>query len=158
MHTFTASTFAVVRLEDLDEIARLTADLTAVYRPVNSQELFAVERMALAQQSILRAARLEAGLFTACLDQALDHSGNPIIPMSQELAGDGDIEITRAQNRNYALGEGFHRLARQSNGWSLFLRYKAQAERLYRRAVEEFERLKALRPDLANEPISTDVG
>ena len=32
-HGFTASTFAVVRLEDLDEIARLTADLTAVYRP-----------------------------------------------------------------------------------------------------------------------------
>ena len=79
MHSFTASTFAVVRLEDLNEIARLTDDLTAVYRPVNSQELFAVERMALAQQSILRAARLEAGLFTACLDQALDHSGNPII-------------------------------------------------------------------------------
>src|SRR5437773_4314005 len=160
-HGFTASTFAVVRLEDLDEIARLTADLTAVYQPFNSQELFALERMALAQQAILRAARLEAGLFTACLDQALDHTGHPIIPMSQELAGDGDIEITRAQNRNYALGEGFHRLARQSNGWSLFLRYQAQAERLYRRAVEEFERLKALRPvlpkaprpDLPNEPI-----
>jgi hypothetical protein len=27
--------------------------------------------------------------------------------MSQELAGDGDIEITRAQNRNYCLAEGF---------------------------------------------------
>src|SRR5437899_6770682 len=75
-HGFTASTFAVVRLEDLDEIARLTADLAAVYQPVNSQELFALERMALAQQDILRAARLEAGLFTACLDQALDHNGH----------------------------------------------------------------------------------
>jgi hypothetical protein len=152
-HGFTASTFAVVRLEDLNEIAHLRADLTAVYGPVNSQELFALERMALAQQALLRAARLESGLFTTCLDQALDHGSHPIIPMSQDLVGDGDIEITRAQNRNYALGEGFLRLARQSSGWSLFLRYQAQAERHYRRAVEEFERLKALRAELPNEPM-----
>src|SRR6185295_3217593 len=79
--------------------------------------------------------------------------GDPIIDMSQELAGDGDIEITRAQNRNYALAEGFHRMARQSNSWSLFLRYQAQAERHYRRAVEEFDRLKALREELPNEAI-----
>jgi hypothetical protein len=65
-----------------------------------------------------------------------------------------DIEITRAQNRNYALAEGFHRMARQpANTWSLFLRYQAQAERHYRRAVEEFDRLKRLRPELPNEPI-----
>jgi hypothetical protein len=65
-----------------------------------------------------------------------------------------DIEITRAQNRNYALAEGFHRMARQpDNTWSLFLRYQAQAERHYRRAVEEFDRLKRLRPELPNEPI-----
>ena len=48
-HGFTASTFAVVRLEDLQEIAHLKSDLTAVYQPVNSQELFAIERMALTQ-------------------------------------------------------------------------------------------------------------
>ena len=65
--------------------------------------------------------------------------------MHPELAGDGDIEITRAQNRNYLLGEGFHRMASKSNSWSLFLRYHAQAERHYRRAVEEFERLRRLR-------------
>ena len=41
----------------------------------------------------------------------------------------------------------------QSNSWSLFLRYQAQAERHYRRAIEEFERLKALRAKLPNEPI-----
>jgi len=64
-----------------------------------------------------------------------------------------DIEITRAQNRNYALAEGFHRMARQGNSWSLFLRCQALAERHYRRAVEEFERLKALRADLPNEAI-----
>jgi hypothetical protein len=73
--------------------------------------------------------------------------------MSRDLAGDGDIEITRAQNRNYALAEGFHRMARQGNSWSLFLRYQAQAERHYRRAVEEFDRPKALRVELPNEAI-----
>jgi hypothetical protein len=153
-HGFTASTFAVVRLEDLQEIAHLKTDLTAVYQPVNSQELFALERMALTQQAMLRAARLESGLFTNCLDLALNDNGTAIATMSRELAGDGDIEITRAQNRNYALADGFDRMARKpANTWSLFLRYQAQAERQYRRAVEEFDRLKALRPELPNEPI-----
>src|ERR1035438_5684400 len=87
-HGFTASTFAVVRLEELDEVARLREDLIAVYQPVNSQELFAVERIALAQQAL-----------------------------------------------------------------TLFLRYQAQTERLYRRAIEEFDRLKARRHELPNEPI-----
>ena len=73
--------------------------------------------------------------------------------MSPDLAGDGDIEITRAQNRNYALAEGFHRMARQGTSWSLLLRYQAQAERHYRRAVEEFDRLKPLRAHLPNEAI-----
>jgi hypothetical protein len=36
----------------------------------------------------------------------------------------------------------------------LFLRYKVQTEREYRRALEDFERLKALRHELPNEPIS----
>jgi len=147
-HGFTASTFAVVRLEDLQEVAHLQADLASVYQPINSQELFAVERIALAQQALLRAARLESGLFTTCMNESLDSSGQPIIPMSRELAGDGDLEITQAQNRNYALAEGFDRMVRQSNSWSLLLRYQAQAERHYRRAIEEFERLKALRQDL----------
>ena len=44
-------------------------------------------------------------------------------------------------------------MAGKSNSWSLCLRYQAQAERHYRRAVEEFERLKALRGELPNEPI-----
>ncbi len=156
-HGFTASTFAVVRLEDLNEVANLRADLLALLQPVNSQELYAIERIALTQQALLRAARLETGLFTTCLNEALDSSGNPVLLMDKELAGDGDIEITHAQNRNYLLGEGFHRMVRQSNSWSLALRYQVLTERHYRRAVEEFERLKALRPELPseipNEPI-----
>ena len=151
-HGFTASTFAIVRLEDLDEIAHLKADLIDVYQPINSQELFAIERIALAQQALLRAARLESGMFTTALDEAVAGDGQPLILLSRELTG--DIEITREQNRNYCLAEGFHRLARKSNCWSLLLRYQAQSERMYRRAIEEFERLKKLRPDLPNEPIS----
>ena len=151
-HGFTASTFAVVRLEEIDEVARLKDDLIATYAPVNAQEMFALERMALAQQMILRAARLEAGLFTAALDQALSSSDEPLVLMEESLTC--DLEVCRAQNRNFLLAFGLDKIVRQANTWSLFLRYQAQAERLYRRAVEEFERLKALRPELPNEPIS----
>src|SRR5215472_12519925 len=87
-HGFTASTFSIIRVEDVDEIARLRADLIACYQPVNSQELFALERMAIAQQTLLRAARLEAGLCTTTLDYALDSHCNPIVTMSPELVGD----------------------------------------------------------------------
>ena len=152
-HGFTATTFAVIQLEDLHQVANLRADLIAVYQPVNSQELFAIERIALTQQAILRAARLEAGLFSSCLNEFLDGSGNPMFPPSPELDGIGDIEITRVQNRNWVLGESFRRCVDQSNTWTLFIRYQTQAERQYRRAIEEFERLKALRPDLPNEAI-----
>ena len=153
-HGFTAFSYAVVRLEDLNEVANLKDDLVAFYQPVNSQELFAVERIALAQQALLRAARLESGLFTTCLNSCYDPFGEPMVLMNEELAGNGDIEITRAQNRNYLLGEGFHRMAGKSNSWSLCLRYQAQTERHYRRAVEEFDRLKALRAEIPNEAIS----
>jgi len=44
--------------------------------------------------------------------------------------------------------------ARSSNAWPLFLRYKVLTEREYRRALEDFDRLKALRHELPNEPIS----
>ena len=60
-HGFTASVFAVVRLEELDEVARLREDLIACYRPVNSQELFAIERIALAQQSLFRTCAFRFG-------------------------------------------------------------------------------------------------
>ena len=155
-HGFTASTFTVARLEDLQEVAHLKADLTALYQPVNSQEIFALDHMAIAQQTVLRAARLEAGLFTTCLDMALNDDETPITPMTPHLAGNGDlsldIEITRAQNRNYALADGFHRMVRQANSWSLFLRYQAQAERHYRRAVEEFDASNRSEPNYQTNP------
>jgi hypothetical protein len=43
-HEFTATTFPIVRFEEVDEVARLREDLIAAYRPVNSQELFAIDR------------------------------------------------------------------------------------------------------------------
>src|SRR5207249_10653596 len=106
-----------------------------------------------AEQTLLRAARLESGLFTTCLNETLDPADEPMLLMSPELAA-GDIEITRAQNRNFLLGEGFHRMVGKSNSWSLFLVYQAQSQRHYRRAVEEFERLHRLRSKPSNEPIS----
>ena len=149
-HGFTASTFAIARIEEVQAVAHLRADLVSVYQPVNSQELFAIERIALAQQTLLRAARLEAGLFINCLNEALDPGGRPPFLKPDPTA---DPEIARVQNRNFALGEGFHRMAKAAGSWGLFLRYQAQAERNYRRAVEEFERLKALRDELPNERV-----
>jgi hypothetical protein len=151
-HGFTASTFAVVRLEDLQEIAHLRAGLIAAHRPINAQELFAIERIALAQQVVLRTARLESGLFTTCLNQALDPSAAQTPPVDEDLTGKGDIAIARAQNPNYLLGEGFYQAAIQSTGWTLAKRYQAKAERHYRSAVEELDRLKALRPKLPKLP------
>ena len=152
-HGFTASTFAVVRLEEIDDVARLKDDLVACHHPVNSQELFAIERIALAQQALLRSARLENGMFTTCLNESLTDDGRPLIGISPHLV-DQDNQIVQAQNLNFLLAEGFQRLINKSpDGWSLFLRYQAQTERLYRRAIEDFERLKALRHELPNEPI-----
>jgi hypothetical protein len=137
-HTFSASSFAVARLEDVEEIAKLRADLVACYQPVNSQELFALERMALAQQMILRAARLEAGLFSP----ASNHAG----------------DSTSAENQD-SVCRAFLHAARDSDSFVLFLRYQAQAERLYRRALEEFKRLKRLRSELPAQPgVQADAG
>jgi hypothetical protein len=151
-HGFRASSFAVVRLEDLDEVEKLKADAIACYRPVNSQELVAVERIAMAQQQIFRGARLDAGMFTSAMNEVLDRYSAPFRPMDPDMVGDGDIEITRQQNRNYCIAEGFRRIAKESNAIGLMLRYRAQAEREYRRAVEDFDRLKALRHEMPNEP------
>ena len=149
-HGFTSSSFAVVRLEDLDEVARLKDDLLAVYQPENPQEVFAIERLALAQHNLFRIARLEAGLMTQALNEALNNAGEPFIPMSEDLIP-GDLPVVQAQNRNFALACGFARMAQRSNVWTLFLRYQAQAERHYRRAVEDLERLRSLRPTLPPE-------
>jgi hypothetical protein len=150
-HGFAGATFAVIRPEDMREVDNLKADAVSVYRPANAQEMAAVERIALAQHQIFLAYRFESGLFTTAFDSAVDHEGRPITPMRPDMI-EGNVAVTRAQNRNYALAEGVRRLARKSNIFSLMLRYQAQAERQYRLAVEELERLRALRDVLPNEP------
>src|ERR1035437_2142219 len=75
--------------------------------------------IALAQQAFLRAACLEAGLFTACLNEVLDARDRPMVTMDPDLVG--DIEVTRAQNGNFPLSEGFRRSVGKSNAWSLLL-------------------------------------
>ena len=135
-HSFTGADFSIPGVEDRQTLDNLRADLIAVYQPVNSQELFAVERIALAQLSLLRVARLEAGIFAAVLDD------------SEEAEGSAD-----PKDSSDDLSEGFCRLAGKSAIMPLFLRYQAQSERNYRRAVEEFKRLKNLRKELPNQLI-----
>jgi hypothetical protein len=131
-HGFAAANYTVAGFEDVQELADLKDDAADFYQPANSQEMFAVERIAVAQLALLRAARLEAGLFDSCLGEA-----------APDKCG---------QRGNLPLAEGFERLAAKSTALSLSMRYSAQAERNYRRAVAEFERLKALRPEILNEP------
>ncbi|HTX39472.1 MAG TPA: hypothetical protein VME43_30850 [Bryobacteraceae bacterium] len=135
-HSFTGADFSIPGVEDRQTLDNLRADLIAVYQPVNSQELFAVERIGLAQLSLLRVARLEAGMFAAVLGDSEKAEG-------PEGAG--------AEDSTDDLSEGFCRLAGKSAIMPLFLRYQAQSERNYRRAVEEFKRLKNLRKELPNQ-------
>jgi len=98
-HVFHPTSFPVVRLEEVDEVDRLRADAIAAYRPANSQETFAVERIVLAQQALLRAERLHSGIFTICLNQTVTDDSRPITAISPVLVND-DFPICRAQNRN----------------------------------------------------------
>ena len=151
-HGFTASSFAVLRIEDVNELSILRAEAIHVYAPVNSEELFAVERIALCKLSILRAARLEAGMFTDILNNSLnDNNIQPYVALDGAL--EADPVICREQIRAFALANGFNRTMARTNAFALFLRYQTLAERQYRRAVEEFTRLKRLRNELPNEPI-----
>jgi hypothetical protein len=95
---------------------------------------FCLERAALAQQQILRSYQFEAG--------TLSHFE------------DTPRELPRAL---YTAGRAFKNASPRGQQLPLLLRYQAQAERMYRRAIEEFERLKGNRSappaDFPNEPI-----
>src|SRR5690349_21617763 len=54
----------------------------------------------------------------------------------------------------HALAECFHLMAGDGKSFALLLRYQSQADRQYRRAVEDLERLQSQREDSPNEPIS----
>jgi len=143
-HSFVPSTYAVVRLEPLDALAKLRADMVHDYKPVNSEELFAVERMALARFAMLRADRLVIGMHTASLNEAMDESERPMRLF--EAAMIDNVDVTIQQNRSFLLAEGLARInAKSAKDWQLVLRMQVQAERLYRRAVEDYNRVRALR-------------
>jgi hypothetical protein len=101
---------------------------------------------------MLRAAQLEASLFTTGINDAL---ADPRIHLENEL--NQELEPISGQTRSWLMAEGFRLLcaAKGNDPWRVFLRYQAQAERNYRRALEEFERLKALRNELPSEPTAT---
>jgi hypothetical protein len=162
-HPFNPDPFAIVRIEDRAAIATLVADGVpsgpATYQPINSQERDAVERIALAKHSMRRMSVLEAGFFTNCLDQAMSGPADPFILNRSELAN--GIDIPLEQHRAYWLAFGFNSFTRQSNIAATFLRFQAQAERLHRRAVEDFHRLLKLRgqlpPEKYEDPIEPKI-
>ena len=141
-HGFAAAAYTVPRLEDIEEVAELRQSAIESYKPANSQELYAVERIAITEHAMNRAARLEAGTFTTCLNDVLNLRERPLMEMDPDMYGGG--EPGREQVRNYLLAEGFRRSVGKSNVIHLSMRYSAQSERLYRRAIADFDRIKAL--------------
>jgi hypothetical protein len=143
-HSFAAAAYTVLCIEDANDVADLRADLVEFYQPANSQELFAIERIAIAQHALLRIARLETGLLTSCLNQSftLTDADAPLVEIRPALLA--NTEFTLTQKRNFLLAGGFQHSAAQSNALSLCLRYAAQAERQYRRAIEDFDRIRSL--------------
>jgi hypothetical protein len=133
-HGFASTRFSLEGIEDPQELANLRADLFQTYQPVGPQEMFALERAALAQQQILRSYQFEAG--------TLSHFE------------DTPRELPRAL---YTAGRAFKNASPKGQQLPLLLRYQARAERMYRRAIDEFERLKSHRSappaDFPNEPI-----
>src|SRR5947209_7727793 len=148
-HGLASSAFQVLRLEDYRDYDRFKDDAAAFYQPINTQEMVAVEHIALAQQARIRAARLEAGIFTACRNN-LGRNPGELSNLVAEF--DASISQTPDPDINWMLGEAFIRWMRTDHfGFALLLRYQAHAERQHHRAVQEFDRLKSLR--LPNEPI-----
>ncbi len=148
-HPFNPDPFTIVRIEDRAQINTRVADAIATYQPVNSQERAAVERIALAQHSMLRLYAIEAGFYANCLDSAMHTTDEPNI-LARCSISDG-VPVTPGQNHAFWLAFGFNRYSRQSDIVATFLRFQSQAERLYRRAVEDFHRLLKLRGQLPPE-------
>ncbi len=152
-HGFVGDEFSVITIEDRDAVLGLRADLIAFHQPINSQELFALERVALAQHSLMRLSALETGLMSVAINKSYDSCGERgHIPTLDDTPG-LDPEYQKVMSRIHCLSSGFHDMNAARPTWSLFLRYQAQAERHYRRALDELTRLQQLRPNFPNEPI-----
>jgi len=105
-------------------------------------KVFSVSPM-LRGESVLSAVSYQLG---ACAASAFTAALNEAIP--------GEVDT---QDHDYCLAAGFERLCQRSDSFKLFLRYQAQSERHYRRAVEEFDRLKSLRTEIPNQPTAAPV-
>ena len=150
--TFDPGKYAIVRIEDPETLAALRADAIAYYKPVNPQDMIAVERLALAQHDMLRVEQLIAGFHTASLDLAMETPGVPYILQTPELTK--GITVAAGQNRGFWLATGFRKaLIGDDKIFASLMRYQAQTERLYRRAVEEFERLEKRRTEADSVPM-----
>jgi len=114
---------AVANPEDAAELAQLREDLVAFNQPINSQELVVIDKIARAQQAILRAYRLESAIFASLLNPATAAEGEP--PSANPL------------------GDNFLRMDHKI--WSGFLRYKTHADNAYHRAMDELDRYKSIR-------------
>jgi len=121
------------------DVASLVAEFSAVFQPVNALERLAIERIAHAHHSLMNSYQVESGLLAFGLKLAHDVANNTEAIGSPEPSDD-----------SYWMAAGFHECT-QNGDWQVLLRLQAQAERLYRRAVEEFERLRALRGSFPEE-------
>ena len=63
-HGFAASTFAIVRLEELEEVAHLKADLLSFYQPINTHELLRSSGSPLHSKPSLPPASMKASIPT----------------------------------------------------------------------------------------------
>ena len=148
-HSFNATAYAAIRIEDPNHVAELRADAIAAYRPQNSQELFACERIAIAQAKLFRCGILDAGFHNSFLNECLRPDGMPHNLVLSEVAR--DVEVRAMQNRALCLTTGLDRLTRESDAFKIYMRYADHCRREYREAREEMRDLMKLR-DTLTEP------
>src|SRR5580698_515204 len=149
---FDPSSFTAIGAEDLDAIAQIQAGLVDHYQPANSEEIFAIERIALARHSLLRAYRMESGLVTFGMQKAFQIPGVPQILSDPE--GTHEPHVATGQKSSFWMAAGFCE-ANRTSLWQFFLRYQAQTERFYRHAIGDFERLRrhsARSPEQTTDP------
>lgn len=150
-HSFQPAAYSSIRVEGNDTVSQMRDDAIATYQPVNAQELFACERIAIAQVALLRCGMLDAGFHTSFMNECVRPGGMPHNMVQFELGR--DVDVAKAQNRSLCLATGFDRLFRQADTFKLFIRYRESCRREYRDAVEDMDRLLALRDKLSQSPL-----
>src|SRR4051812_7021852 len=91
--TFDPAAFAAPGIETPEEVANLRHDLVHTLNPVNAVELLAVERIVLAQLSMLRVAKLAAGLITLGVIRPGETPENRLAEGFRELNKKSDLAV-----------------------------------------------------------------